>query len=118
MKRLKIILQSNKFYCLVIIFLLLFILLTTKIIKYQSVYEDGQSIITGKVSKVSFKDGKISFTIKAKEKIQATYYLKENEEIKINENDYISIEGNISTPRKNTIKNTFNYQKYLYNFHF
>ena len=117
MKKLKIILQSNKFYFLVIIFLLLFILLTTKIIKYQSVYEDDQSIITGKVSKVSFKDGKISFTIKAKEKIQATYYLKENEEIKINENDYISIEGNISTPRKNTIKNTFNYQMYLYNNH-
>ena len=117
MKKLKIILQSNKFYFLVIIFLLLFILLTTKIIKYQSVYENGQSIITGKVSKVIFKDGKISFTIKAKEKIQATYYLKENEEIKINENDYISIEGNISTPRKNTIKNTFNYQKYLYNNH-
>ena len=117
MKRLKTILQFNKFYFIVTFLLLVLILLTTKIIKYQSVYENGQSIITGKVSKVIFKDDKISFTIKAKEKIQATYYLKENEEIKINENDYISIEGNISTPRKNTIKNTFNYQKYLYNNH-
>ena len=117
MRKLKIILQSNIFYILIGFIILLEILFVTKITKYNSIYSNGKNTIIGKVIKYSINDNKLSMLIKAKEKIQVTFFFKEKDEIinNIKIGYKIKINGEIQSPSKNTIPNTFNYQNYLYN---
>ncbi len=117
MKRLKIILQSNFFYILTLLCLIVYVWLCTSVIKYHSFYPNGEIILQGRVSNIALKENKLTFIIKDKEKIKATYYLKEEEMIDLQEKDTISIQGIVSTPSNNTIFNTFNYKRYLYQNH-
>ena len=115
MKKLKIILQSKVFYIVFFLFIIIEILFTTILIKYDSIYQNGNISLEGTIIKYSIKDDKISLIIKSKEKISVTYYLKENEKIDLKIGYKISIDGVIEDATNNTIKNTFNYKKYLYN---
>jgi len=120
MARLKIILQSKIFIVLSLAFIISYIILFTKIIKYSSSYNDGYNEIIGTLIEYKIDGDKLSLIFKDKEKISGTYYFKTLEEKNyVKENIAlgmsIKIFGTINTPSKNTIPNTFNYKKYLYN---
>ncbi|MBE6148698.1 MAG: DNA internalization-related competence protein ComEC/Rec2 [Firmicutes bacterium] len=116
MKRLKTILQSKRLYLILLVLLVFYVFCFTKILKYKSIYSDGFNEVQGKIIKYSLTDDKITFIIKAKEKISATYYfenIKKLNNIKIGSE--VLVKGEMHEPSSNTIPNTFNYQKYLYN---
>ena len=107
----KKVLNSFLFYLIIGIILSIFAILKVYIIKYKSVYQDKEYTLTGKVSKVILSEKKVSFVLKDKENIQMFYY----DDFDLNEGDKVTVNVLLSTPKKNTIPNTFNYQKYLYN---
>ena len=107
----KKVLNSFSFYIITFIFISLLIIIKVYVIKYKSKYLYKEYIITGKVSKVNISEKKVSFIIKGKEKIMCFYY----DNIDLNAGDTVKINILLSSPNKNTIPNTFNYQKYLYN---
>jgi len=115
-KKLKTLLQCKKTYTILLFILIFYVLVLTKIIKYHSVYYDGKQIVEGIVTKYSLSDDKLSLEIKAKENILINYYYEEIKEVKdIQIGDKVLIKGEVKRPSKNSVPNTFNYQKYLYN---
>lgn len=120
MKRLKIILQSRKFLIISVLALIFYVIFFTKIIKYNSIYENGLVSVTGQVKGYKIDGDKLNFIINSKEKIQVSYYFKDETEKEILENKVklgiiVKINGELKEPSNNTVPNTFNYKKYLYN---
>lgn len=107
----KKVLNSFLFYLIVGIILSIFVILKVYVIKYKSVYQDKEYTLTGKVSKVVLSEGKVSFVLKSSENIQMFYY----DDFNLNDGDEVTVNVVLSSPNKNTVPNTFNYQKYLYN---
>lgn len=107
----KKVLNSFLFYLIMAVILSILVILKVYVIKYKSVYQDKEYTLTGKVSKVVLNEGKVSFVLNAKENIQMFYY----DDFNLNDGDKVTVDVVISTPSKNTVPNTFNYQKYLYN---
>lgn len=119
LKRLRIILQSNYFLVVSIFLLIIYIVITTKLIKYESKYNINTTSIQGTILKYHIDGDKISFLINGKEKVQATYYIKTKEEKEKLSNDLkiglkVNLQGKLISPANNTIPNTFNYKEYLY----
>ena len=109
MRKLKITLEYNKFYYI----LLLIILIITCIrinIPYKSVIDINKPFI-GRIIDIQIKEDKKVLTIKNKDKI--IVYLKNNNNTKLG--DIVKVTGKYEIPNKNTIASEFNYQKYLYN---
>ena len=103
---------NSYYFCLILgIIILTLVIFKTKIISYHSVYDNGNTFITGKVSDVIQKEYGMSFIIKDNEKVKCNL----TEKIALNDGDMISISIDLTDPSNNTIPNTFNYKKYLYN---
>ncbi len=120
MLRLKNLLQSKTFFIISLIFLVLYVFLFTNVIKYYSKYTGEETIIEGKLINFKIDGDKLSLELDAKEKVQVNYYFKTEEELKEVKNNLklgstLVLEGVFSLPTNNTIPNTFNYKKYLYN---
>ncbi len=120
MKRLKIILQSNLFYIILSLILIIFIFINTNLRHYSSSFNDKTKKIIARIESFTIDGDKISFYFKEKEKFVATYYLKSEKEKKYFQNNLkiglkVLIEGEKNDLQNNTIPNTFNYRKYLYN---
>ena len=111
MRRLKIILQSNLLYYLLVIFILTYVLLRTVIIKYESVYNGDETEFIGKISNIVVKEEYTSFILNGKEKLKTYYYGK----INIEPGTIVKVIGSLKKPSNNTIPNNFNNKKYLYN---
>lgn len=114
------ILISKIFYVFLIIFTLLFFIYKTIFIKYNSKYNINDKVIKGIVTDYNIDGNVLSLMVSAKEKIKINYYMQsENEkEYYINNIKYgltIITTGELSKPINNTIPNTFNYKRYLYN---
>ena len=97
-------------------------IIMTNFISYQSKYQKDTTIIEGTIYDYQISDNKISLTISAKEKIVGTYYFKNEQEQEyyqknLSLGDTFVIEGTLNIPYQNTIPNTFNYRKYLYQKH-
>ena len=119
MPKLKTILPSKKII-LILGVLGLYIFITTKVITYSSKYQEQEEVKTGRIISYSLKEDKITLIIKGKEKVQAIYYLNPNEEnywFKVKLGSYVRLTGNFKKIKNNTVPNTFNYKKYLYNKH-
>ena len=121
MKKLKKILQSKKILLIILITAISSSIIFTKYIKLDSKYND-ETTFTGTIEEYFIDGDKFSFTIKSLEKelLKCTYYFKGLEEKQYFENIIgygytITINGTISIPKQNTIPNTFNYKKFLYN---
>ena len=120
MKRLKIILQSNLFYYLLLILSFIYVFFSTVLISYKSKYIN-ENKLEGVVLSKKIDGNKVSITFKTdKEKVVGTYYLKTKEEQEYFINNlkygsYVSLTGELVDPSNNTIFNIFNYKKYLYN---
>ena len=102
------------------IFIFIYCLITTKVIQYESIYKGDETSITGKIISYSINGNKLKINIKDQEEIIATYYIETQEELAyLKENigigKTITVNGSLNRPLNNTIPNTFNYKKYLYN---
>ncbi len=120
LKRLKLLLQSSYFIIISLSFIFLYIILFTKVIKYETKYDLNNNKLSGTIIMQKIDGNKLSLTIKDKEKVNVTYYINTLEEKEYLENNLklgskVALEGIFSIPSNNTIPNTFNYKKYLYN---
>ena len=119
MKILKNLLLFNSFLIIIGILVIGYVIVSTKIIKYETKIPNNTNIYQGKVIAYKFKDDKLVLEVKGKEKIIVNYYYKNNDKNKlfntIHLGDTISITGFFNTPDNNTIFNNFNYKEYLYN---
>ncbi|MCM1053858.1 MAG: DNA internalization-related competence protein ComEC/Rec2 [Ruminococcus sp.] len=120
MTQLKTLLQSKSFLLLSFIFLLSYVFLTTKVISYKSLYDINTSNLEGIIKNYRIDGNKLNVELKAKENIIATFYFTSLEEKEYYEKELklgikIKLEGELVEPSNNTIPNTFNYKKYLYN---
>ncbi len=113
LKKLRTILQSNWFYYFLIIFLIIYIFLNTIVIRYET-SNPNPDYLEGIITDINFNADNISFILKGGEKARCVYYGND-----INFADYLGkkvrVKGSIIPIYNNTIPNTFNYQKYLYN---
>lgn len=119
--RLKILLQSKLFILISLIFIVLYIIIFTKVITYESIYDDI-SFIKGKLISYLIDGNKLKMTIKGEEKIEATYYIQNKSEKAYLEQNLIigstiMVKGTTNNPLHATIPNTFDYNKYLYQHH-
>lgn len=120
MKKLKYLLQLNKFFITVLIITVIYSLLVTNFIKYESKYNINNSEFTLYITKYKVDSNKLNLELKGKEKLIGNYYfksIKERDNFYKNYNigDKILVKGKLNIPSNNTIPNTFNYKKYLYN---
>ena len=120
MINLKNILQYNLLFVVLITLSIIYVIIFTKLIKYESVYDITENKIEGIIKTFSINGDKLKLEIKAKETIIANYYIKsENEKTdildKIGIGKKILIYGSLNKPLNNTIPNNFNYKNYLYN---
>ena len=113
--KLKTILRSNKLYFIICIFLSLEVLIFTKIINYQSIYENP-NVLEGKVIEVEEKTNYYTLTIKTPEKVICNIQ-KGTIDITNILGSKVRVEGTKKELLNNTIPNNFNYKKYLYNKH-
>jgi len=114
LKKLKIILQSNYTYLILFVISFAFILFSTIIVKYESKLSNETELI-GIITSVEYKEDKITFILKTQEKVMCNFYFDEqNRNYKNLLGKKVKVYGNLKEPTKNTIPNTFNYKKYLY----
>jgi len=109
LKKLKIILQSNLFYIIIIILTIFYVFFYVKIIKYESVYTKDENEFIGKVLKINKTDYGYSVTIESLEKL--IVYI---DEFNYQLGDTILVKGALNIPKENTVLNNFNYKEYLY----
>ena len=112
MIRLKILLQYNYFYIILVILVLCLTFIRISFYN-ESKFNGSENSFVGIVDDIKKSDDYYKITIKSKEKIIGSYYSKEP--LNISLGDKITFKGTLSKPKNNTIPNTFNYRKYLYN---
>ena len=120
MTKLKNLLQFNKFFIILLLFIIIYVFIFTKVIIYKSKYAINDTLFKGIITNYAINGDKLSLDIKAKEKLKGSYYFKSIEEKEYWLNNIcigcsINITGTLTEPNNNTIPNTFNYKKYLYN---
>lgn len=111
MTRLKILLQSNKIYYCLLIVTILYVGIKVKI-GYTSKINVNEDF-TGIVTTIVKKENSFKLTIKGKEKL--IVYINNIDNLEIG--DKVVVSGEYTIPKRATIPNNFDYQKYLYNNH-
>ena len=115
--RLKTILQSKILYIILFVFIFFYVLINCVVIKYQTKINDF-TYLEGKIIDIDIKEDSLSFILKTniKEKVKCQYYFQEyKDEYNTLLGKTVRVEGTVKKINNNTIPNTFNYQKYLYN---
>jgi len=113
--KLRTILQSKVFYIILSLFIICYVFITTILIKYET--HTSSNIIDGTITSLSLSNDKISFILNSSEKVKCTYYIRETKLDNYNNliGKKVRITGTTKNSYNNTIPNTFNYKKYLYN---
>ena len=119
MLKLRILLLSNYFYLILIIFAFLISLIRINLPRTSS-YSEKSVYFYGIVTKYNIISDKLTIYLKNKETIIGTYYFtneKEKEAFKnkISLGDKFIVKAIFYKPIENKTKNTFNYKKYLQN---
>ena len=104
-------LKTNLFYKLLIIFTVFYTFFITRNSIYKSNYNEGDITLTGHIVSMTYQDNKVNIILKAKEKINVTYYTDLQLDYELG--DQIKISGQLSKPSNNTVFNLFNYRLYL-----
>ena len=115
MKKLKILLASNKFYYFLLLITFIYSLIYIINFKPKEIYNINQSEFTLTIKEYKIDGEKLS--IEFNEYLVGTYYFKtqeEKENTNLNINDKLYIKGKLNIPSNNTIPNTFNYKKYIF----
>ena len=111
MLRLRKILLYDSLYIGILLIVLIISIVRINI-KPNLFYKEN-STITGIIQNIEYEDEYYKLTIKGKEKVLGNFYSKNK--INIHLGDKIKVSGIISEPTNPTLKNTFNYKKYLNN---
>ena len=106
----KILLYDSLYIGILIIVLIISIVRIN--IKPNLFYKEN-STITGIIQNIEYENEYYKLTIKGKEKVLGNFHSKNK--IDIHLGDKIKVSGIISEPTNPTLKNTFNYKKYLNN---
>ena len=118
MIKLRAILLCNYSYYIILFIALFYFLITNFFITYKSNYE-GIENIDAKIIDITIKDYGIKLILKNKEKFIGYLYLNKNEQDEFLNNygygDIVHINTEKLDINNNTVENTFNYKKYLYN---
>lgn len=118
MIKLRTILLCNYPYYIILFIALLYFLITNFFVVYKSNYEKISNI-NAKIIDITIKDYGIKLTLKNKEKIIGYLYLEKEEKQDFLNNysygDTVYIKAEELEINNNTVENTFNYKKYLYN---
>lgn len=113
LKRLKIILQSNKIFYILLIISIIYTFLFIKFDKYKVL---NNKVYAGYITEYNIDGDKLSLVIKEKNKIMINYYFKTEDEknnFNLTYGDYIKVYGKVSLPEDNRNFGLFNYRKYL-----
>jgi len=113
LKRLKIILQYDYIYYILLIISIFYVLGVTIFFKQKSIYENINNF-QGIVTQIKEKENVLDIYIKNKETIIGKIY-KNDKVHQIKLGDYITINCKKIEITNNTIPNTFNYKEYLSN---
>lgn len=118
MIKLRTILLCNYPYYIILFIALFYFLITNFFITYKSNYEEIENI-DAKIIDITIKDYGIKLILKNKEKFIGYLYLNKNEQDEFLNNygygDMVHINTEKLDINNNTVENTFNYKKYLYN---
>ncbi len=79
----------------------------------NSIYTEKTTQCQGTISSLKKTNSTLTIILEGKERVLVTYYLAENTNYNYKLGDKLLVTGIFSKPPKNTIKNGFNYQKYL-----
>ncbi len=109
--KLKTILQSKYTYYFLLSFAILYIYLFTVVIKYDTKIQSYDNIV-GTIIDVSYDGEKTEFILDSKELVRCLYYNKDVSDLL---GSKVVIKASKINAYNNTIPNTFNYKKYLYN---
>ena len=119
-QRLRIILQSKKFIILSLLFIILYVVIFTKLISYESKIDKNTKSITGTIMSYTIDGNKLTMFIKAKEKVKVNYYIDTLEEKEYLEENIllgseVILKGEITTPFLILliIKNIYTIIKYI-----
>ena len=119
MKKLKIILQFDIFFYILLFFSLFYSFLYINNIKKESILNKEENTFIFIVKDKKISEDKVTFSLYNKEKVIGVYYIKNKTDLKkinnIKLGSKIFVNGKLTIPKKNTINNLFNYKKYLYN---
>ena len=113
MRKLKIVLQSNRIYVLLFLSIML-VLLRINFIPHLSKINPSSSFI-GVITNINYDGEKYKIYIKNQEEIIGYYRAEDNLNLKLG--DKVKVSGKFTEPSNNTVPNTFNYKKYLNNHH-
>ena len=119
MKNLKTLLLSNYLYILLTISVLIYVVVSTNIIKYDSKYSGFENKFVASITSISIDGDLLKLGLLGEEKLIGSYYFKSEEE-KLSFSslyglgDVIELEGSLALPSNNTNPNLFNYKKHLY----
>ena len=114
MKKLRIILNSKKFYIILFFFLIIYLVFYLFIMQHNSLYQGDETEFIVKVINYDKKDGKVVFTLLGEEKIVGTYYSNMIDE-EFLYGVTLRVKGQLKNPSNNTVPNNFNYRNYLNN---
>ena len=118
-RKLKTVLQSRYLFKIIFLIFIAYAIIFTNIYKYKSIYKDNITNIKGIITKYNISNDKLTIYINNKETIIGTYYIKNKEESnylsQYELGDTVLLNGTLYKPPNNTVPNTFNYKKYLYN---
>ena len=114
------ILLCDYLYRFLVILALLFSLCVTKVKKYESKYDQGDTSFKCILKEYKISGDKLDLILKCKEKLKATYYIKSLDEKKYFESNLligskVEVSGTLEEAKNNTLPYMFNYKKYLYN---
>ena len=117
----KVILQSNKLELLLLLIAICSSLIAFLIPK-ESLYEQEENIISGRILKKKIDGDKLSITLQGKEKVALSYTMKTEEEKEWLKNHYyigeeLQAKGEFYEVSSPTIFYTFSYKEYLYYHH-
>lgn len=116
MLRLRKILLCNYLYYLIFLLSVIYTAIFINI-KHELKLNLNSKILIGRVESISLSGNKLSLIVKNKEKIKATYYLTNKDEIhlikQIHLGDKVRLEGEFSLPLTNKDEYSFDYERYL-----
>ena len=116
MLRLRKILFCNYLYYLIFLLSVIYTAIFINI-KHELKLNLNSKILIGRVESISLSGNKLSLIVKNKEKVKATYYLTNKDEIhlikQIHLGDKVRLEGEFSLPLTKKDEYSFDYERYL-----
>lgn len=118
-KKINRVLNSKWFYIILVLFTFCYVWINVTREK-EGYFSLDDETFEGVLIDLKIVEGKIVYTIEGVEKLNCNYYLDENDNVvevrkKYRLGSKLRIKGSLGEPQNNTVPNTFNYKKYLYN---